>query len=587
MSRTRDVPETHGDRRSLAKAWSVVVPAVLLFGWRESGRLKNALRRSQAALRATHDHLGAIISRAPVGIVQADLNGRILLANNCFCSLVGHSPAHLHTLKLHDLTHPEDKAAHLEGHAEMLETGQPFQIEKRLVRADESEVWVISQMTMMHDADGRPMHVIAAVQDISHRRAAESAMQSLTASLEQRVTETVAKRIAEQENIWQLQRMEALSQLAGGVAHDFNNVLQAIAGGARLIQRRPDNAASVERLAGLVVEATERGALVTQRLLSFARRGPLEPGPVEVAALLTGLRDILAGTLGDAINVELAVPGTMPRLIADRRQLEAALVNLATNARDAMADNGPMNAAPGAGHTLRLSASVADGAAVGLQPASYVRIDVRDTGCGMDADTLQRAAEPFFTTKPRGRGTGLGLAMAQGFAEQSGGKLLLQSEPGKGTTASLYLPQAAAPERQMPGDTVPRLERRPQIVLVDDDPEVLEALGEVLTACGFGVGNYDSATAALDHLAEISRADLLISDLSMPGTDGLELIREVQRRVPGLPAILLTGHSEEELGLATGKLAGGYLTLLQKPVRATELMKQVKAALPSAGATLS
>ena len=578
------MPETHGKRRSLAKAWSVVVPAVLLLAWREGGRLKDALQRSQAALRATHEHLGAIISRAPVGIVQAGLDGRILLANNCYCSLVGHSPAHLHTLKLHDLTHPDDRAAHLDGHAEMLETGQPFQIEKRLVRADESDVWVISQMTMMHDADGRPMHVIAAVQDISHRRAAESAMQSLTASLEQRVIETVAERIAEQENIWQLQRMEALSQLAGGVAHDFNNVLQAIAGGVRLIERRPHNASAVQHLAGLVVEATERGALVTQRLLSFARRGPLEAGPVEVAALLTGLRDMLTSTLGEGIKVELASIGTVPRLLADRRQLEAALVNLATNAQDAMAAGGPLDGAPDAGHALRLSASLADGAAVGLQPMPYVRIDVSDTGCGMNAETLQRAAEPFFTTKPRGRGTGLGLAMVKGFAEQSGGKLLLQSEPGTGTTASLYLPQADEPERQMPGDSVPGLERQPQIVLVDDDPEVLEALGEVLASCGYSVENFDSATAALDHLAEISRADLLITDLSMPGTDGLELIREVQRRVPGVPSILLSGYSEEELGLATGKLPDGHLTLLQKPVRATELMKQVKAALLSTGA---
>ncbi len=585
MSRTQDTFQTRREWRSLANAWSYVVPAVLLLGWGNGGRLKNALRRSQAALRATHEHLGAIISRAPVGIVQAGLDGRILLANNCYCSLVGHSPAHLHTLRLHDLTHPEDKAAHLEGHAAMLETGQPFQIEKRLVRADESEVWVISQMTMMHDADGRPMHVIAAVQDISHRRAAESAMQSLAASLEQRVAETVAERIAEQESIWQLQRMQALGQLAGGVAHDFNNVLQAIAGGARLIQRRSDNAAGVERLAGLVVEATERGALVTQRLLSFARRGPLEPGPVEVAALLTGLRDILTSTVGDEIKVDLAITETMPQLLADRRQLEAALVNLATNAQDAMADGGPRNGSSDAGHRLRLSASVADGAAAGLQPGPYVRIDVSDTGCGMDAETLQRATEPFFTTKPRGRGTGLGLAMAQGFAEQSGGKLLLQSEAGKGTTASLYMPQAAEPQRHMPNDTAPGSARRQRIVLVDDDPEVLDVLGEVLTSCGYSVGNFESATAALDHLSEISRADLLITDLSMPGTDGLELIREVQRQVPGLPAILLTGYSEEELGLTTGKLPGGYLTLLQKPVRATELTKQVKAALLSAGAT--
>jgi PAS domain S-box-containing protein len=555
------------------------MPAALLLGWQQSSRLKRALQRSQAALRATREQLGALINRAPVGIVQADLNGRILLANRCYCSLVGHCPQHLRTLALHDLTHPDDRTAHLEQQAEMLATGRPFQIEKRLVRADESDVWVISHMDVTHDADGRPMHVIAAVQDISHRRAAEAAMQVMTASLEQQVADEVAERIAAQEKLWQRQRMEALGQLAGGVAHDFNNVLQAIAGGARLIQRRPDNAAAVERLAGLVVDAAERGAVVTQRLLSFARRGRLQPGPIEVAVVLTEICDVLGGTLGGDINVELAISETLPQLLADRGQLEAVLVNLATNARDAMMGIGSIGQARNAGHVLRLSASTTDGAAAGLRPAPYVRIDISDSGPGMDLETLEHAMEPFFTTKPRGRGTGLGLAMARGFAEQSGGKLLLHSVAGQGATASLYLPQAFKPAGQAASRPGANLAKKPRIVLVDDDPEILEVLGEVLTSCGYGVENFDGAAVALEHLGNEAAIDLLITDLSMPGTDGLALIREAQRRQPGLPAILLTGYSADELGLTTGRLSGGHLMLLQKPVRTIELTKQVAAML--------
>ena len=205
----------------------------------------------------------------------------------------------------------------------------------------------------------------------------------------------------------------------------------------------------------------------------------------------------------------------------------------------------------------------------------------------MDAMTLQRATEPFFTTKPRGRGTGLGLAMVRGFAEQSGGRLLLHSKPSKGTTASLYLPLIAAPDGPAADGPAPSATKRPQIVLVDDDAEILEVLGEVLTACGYDVENFDSASIALDHLGYESAADLLITDLSMPGTDGLALIREAQRRQPGLPAILLSGYSGAELELATGQMPAGQLTLLQKPVRAAELAKQVAALLSTPGPTTS
>ena len=587
MSGTRKAVRTQGGWWPAASAWSYAVPAALMLGWRQSARLKRALQQSQAALHAKCEQFGAIISRAPVGIVQAGLDGRILMANQCYCSLVGHGPRHLRTLTLHDLTHPEDRTAHLEGHAEMLQTGQPFRIEGRLVRADESDVWVISHIDVTHDADGRPMHVIAAVQDITHWRAAEAAVQTLTANLEQRLAKTVAERVEAQEKLWQGQCMEALAQLAGGVAHDFNNVLQAIAGGARLIQRRPANAAAVERLAGLVVDAADRGAAVTQRLLSFARRGRLEPVPMDVAAILTELRDILGSTLGGDINVELAISETLAQLLADRGQLEAVLVNLATNARDAMIGDGSTNSGRDADHVLRISASMADGAAAGLPSVPYVRIDISDTGPGMDLETLEHAMEPFFTTKPRGRGTGLGLAMARGFAEQSGGKLLLHSVAGQGATASLYLPQATAPAGQTAGAPAPGTVKKPRIILVDDDPEVLEVLGEVLTSCGYGVENFDGAAHALEHLGNQGPADLLITDLSMPGTDGLALIREAQRRQPGLPAILLTGYSAEELGLATGSLPAGRLALLQKPVRTLVLTKQVAAILSGSAATLT
>ena len=266
------------------------MPAALLLGWQHSGRLKRTLRQSQAALREAEARLDAVMSSAPIGIVQTGLDGRIRLANPCYCQLIGHEETRLRTLALHELTHPEDRFSHLQQHAQMLATGEPFRIESRLVRADASHVWAASHLALTRDGSGRLAGVVATVQDISDRRAAEAAVQELAATLDQRVSEEVGARVASQEALWQTRRMDALGQLAGGVAHDFNNVLQAIAGGARLIQRRPDNAASVERLAGLVVDAAERGAVVTRHLLSFARRSALQAGMVDVARLLTSLR---------------------------------------------------------------------------------------------------------------------------------------------------------------------------------------------------------------------------------------------------------------------------------------------------------
>ena len=552
-----------------------MMPAALLLGWRRGGRLKRALRQSQSALRDIKAELGAIMSCAPIGIVQAGLDGRIRLANHCYCQLIGHQEARLRTLTLHDLTHPEDRPSHLDRHAQMLATGEPFRIENRLVRADASHVWVASHLAVTRDGAGRLAGVVAAVLDLSHRRAAEDALQDLAATLDQRVAEGVAA----QESLWQTQRMEALGQLTGGVAHDFNNVLQAIAGGARLIQRRPDNAAAVERLAGLVVDAAERGSVVTRRLLSFARCSALQAEVVDVALLLTDLRDVLAGTMGSRVTVELALPDALPPAWADRDQLQTALANLAANARDAMDGDRPGDGSRDPTHTLSLSARAVDGPVAGSKAGRLIRIDVGDTGPGMPPDVLRRATEPFFSTKARGRGTGLGLAMVRGFAEQSGGRLILRSQAGLGTTASLFLPQAFAPADAAAGGPAATAAGPRRIMLVDDDAEVLEAMAEMLAAAGYAVASFDSTAAALSHLEDGEPADLLITDLSMPDTDGLELIQAAQRRWPGLPSILLTGYSREELGPATAFLTGGRLVVLQKPIRLGALLKQVAALL--------
>ena len=395
------------------------------------------------------------------------------------------------------------------------------------------------------------------------------------------------EREAALERLAQAQRMEALGRLAGGVAHDFNNVLQAVLGGARVIQRRPGDAKAVQRLAGMVAEAAERGASVTRRLLAFARRGELRVEPVEIGPLLTGLHEVLTHTLGANIRVRIEADPALPVILTDRGQLETVLVNLAVNARDAMAPHG--------GGDLTLSAALEEVPAgaehpAALPPGTYLRLAVADTGAGMDAATLARAGEPFFTTKLKGEGTGLGLAMAKGFAEQSGGALDIQSEPGQGTVVTLWLPHTG---EEVPAEagtirTAPAAPRPDKlggrILVVDDEPQVRTLLAAALREHGHEVEEtHDGPTA----LARLDRPgiDLLVTDLAMPGMDGLELLREARKRQAGLPGLLVTGYAgDADAGEFAAAVGDGPLMLLRKPVDPEELADRVAALLHIASA---
>ncbi|WP_158292371.1 ATP-binding protein [Paracraurococcus ruber] len=391
--------------------------------------------------------------------------------------------------------------------------------------------------------------------------ASEARLQALNADLQARVAVEVAAREAAQARAAHAERLQALGQLAGGIAHDFNNVLQAIGSSAGLMERRAGDPEAVRRLARLALEATGRGAAVTNRLLAFARRGALRAEPVAPAALLDGLREMLAHTLGAAIAVRVQAPPGLPPLLADRAQLETVLVNLATNARDAMPEGGRLDLAA-------CTDQAAAGHPAGLAPGHYLRLTVRDTGTGMPPEVLARIAEPFFTTKGIGQGTGLGLAMARGFVEQSGGALLVESEEGAGTTVSVWLPQAAGGDGA--AATAPPPEgvlRGRRILLVDDEAPVRQALGHALRDLGCRVAEARDAAEALARLRDEPGFDALVTDLSMPGANGLALIREARRHDPALPALLLTGFAGD---LGTAGDAPDYV-LLRKPVTGGEL----------------
>jgi PAS domain S-box-containing protein len=293
---------------------------------------------------------------------------------------------------------------------------------------------VLATRKILHRSpDGQPLSVMETFDDVTALREAQAELEALNHSLEQRVAEEVARREAMQARNAHAERMQALGELAGGMAHDMRNILQMVRSASALINDVVEEPDQIIALLDALNVAVERGDAVASRLLAFARRSDLSAAPVNAAELLEDLRLVLERTLGRAYACDVTVEPGLPHLMADRRQLEAALVNLAVNARDAMPDGG----------VVRLSATLDEVAEGGeLKPGRYVRLEVTDNGTGMDEATLARVLEPFFTTKPAEQGTGLGLPMAKGFAEQSGGGLALRSAPGLGTTVMLWLPVA-------------------------------------------------------------------------------------------------------------------------------------------------
>lgn len=428
---------------------------------------------------------------------------------------------------------------------------------------------------------GRITGAVVAVVDIDTKTRALEALTAAGADLERRVAQEVEAREAAQSRLVQAEKLTALGQLAGGIAHDFNNVMQAITAAVSLIGRHADNPATVKRLAATVDDATRRGASVTCRLLAFARRDDLRAEPLNVARLLEGLHEVLAHTLGAAVVVQLDVATGLPPVLADRGQLEAVLVNLATNARDAMRAGGTITLS--ACHEVVSPAKHSSDLAAG----AYVRFGVADSGIGMDEAMLARVMEPFFTTKAQGEGTGLGLSMARGFSEQSGGALAIASEVGHGTTVTLWLPATHEAVERLAEPEVPPValgSRMPRILLVDDEAIIRDVLAEELADHGYDVIQASRGDKALALLDAGERVDLVISDLSMPGMDGVALIHAAQDRRPHLPAILLTGYAGDAATLTVGGVMSGSFSLLRKPVSGAQLSGRVMLLLDAVAA---
>lgn len=362
-----------------------------------------------------------------------------------------------------------------------------------------------------------------------------------------KVTRDVTERIENQrkleearENLFQAQKMEAIGQLSAGVAHDFNNLLAAILGGLELLKKRLPDDPRANQLLDSIVQAADRGASLTQRMLAFARRQNLTLQPVDLKTLVEGMTDLAARSIGPSFGLETRMAEDLPPVSTDPHHLESALLNLVVNARDAMDDGG----------TIVIEAAetaLPAGNVEGLAAGPYVRLSVIDSGAGMDEATLSRAVEPFFTTKGVGKGTGLGLSMVHGLASQSGGTMAIASRPGEGTKVSLLLPVATAALVRAPrrAEHEPLVHSGPsfRVLVVDDDRLVLESTSAMLEDLGHSVVKAETPEQAVATMEAEGPFDILVTDQAMPRMTGVELARTLRKATPDLPVVLVSGFA--------------------------------------------
>ena len=372
-----------------------------------------------------------------------------------------------------------------------------------------------------------------------------------------------------EEQLRHAHKIDTIGQLTGSVAHDFNNLLMAVIGNLDLLTKRLSEQPETLRLVDGAMEGAKRGAALTKRLLAFARRQDLRTNSVDLADLLRGMSDLLARSVSPLAQMQMDVKGGLPPARVDANQLELALLNLVLNASDAMPDGGRV--------TVTLDDATVAEDAKDLAPGAYLRLRVSDTGKGMDAQTLKFAIEPFFSTKELGKGTGLGLPMVHGLAEQLGGALRLSSALGKGTTAELWLPVASTPPRPIEQTAPAGHETAPATILfVDDDALIAMSTVEMLKDLGHTVIEATSGARALEILSNEAAVDLLVTDQAMPGMTGTELALAARELRPELPVLLATGYAHLPHAAAAG------IPRLIKPYQQDQLASAIAQVLGSA-----
>ena len=551
-----------------------------------------------------HDALALAERSAGIGVWSIDLTSGLLRATAQFFRIMGLEPTTepIPMDVVRALRHPDDRERVLAGFREALAgRADSYEIEYRIIRPDGSLRWIFGRGRIVRDRHGHPIRYSGIDLDITDRKAAEAALaaakeelERMNQVLEERVRERTAQLEAEarrradaESKLYQAQKMEAVGQLTGGIAHDFNNILQVIIGNlefVRLTLQRDSSGSTAgheQRLAAIETarKASRSAAQLVQRLLAFSRQQTLEPAALSVNTLISEMTEMIRRTLGESIDVDTALAPDLWTTFVDRNQLEAALLNLVVNARDAMADGGRL--------TIETRNEKLDESAAGeIAPGHYVVLSVSDTGCGIAKENLGRVFEPFFTTKDSGRGSGLGLSMVYGFVRQSGGSVRIYSERGTGTTVRIYLPQTAneqATDRTASGlaaDAASLLRARPEetVLLVEDNDDVRRLGASALEGLGYRVLQATDGPSALRMLdsSGLQRVDLLFTDIVLPGgMSGRALAEAARDRRPTLPVLFTSGYAPSAI-LGDAAPAAG---LLSKPYSIEHLARTIRRAI--------
>ncbi|MGO7398435.1 hybrid sensor histidine kinase/response regulator [Rhizobium ruizarguesonis] len=498
-------------------------PSGELIGYAKITRDLTERRAAEKAIRQSEEQFRRLVQGvSDYAIYMLDPDGNVSSWNFGAERIKGYRPREIIGRHFSTFYTPEDREAGVPQTALRLARAEGrFEREGWRVRKDGSRFWASVVIDVIRDDEGDVLGFAKITRDITEKMETQRALEQA------------------REELFQSQKMEAIGQLTGGIAHDFNNLLMAVLGSLEILKKRMPRDLSLTSLVDNAMQGAQRGAALTQRMLAFSRRQELHMEPIDVSGLVRGMMDMLSRSLGPLTVIETSFPVRLPTILTDPNQLEMAILNLVVNARDAMPSGGRI--------VLRACEESLSSGNGPLSPGRYVRIAVTDEGEGMDAKTLEQAITPFFTTKGVGKGTGLGLSMVQGLASQSGGRLMMKSSLGEGTTAELWFPVATVEQGTEAAADRPQQEenasRRLRIVAVDDDGLVLMNTTLMLEDLGHTVFEAMGGPEALDILRK-QQVDLVICDHAMPRMTGAQLAEAIRSEWPDMPIILATGYAE-------------------------------------------
>ncbi|MGO8097224.1 PAS domain S-box protein [Rhizobium leguminosarum] len=516
-------------RKDGSRFWAHVIidpirrPSGDLIGYAKITRDLTERRAAENAIRQSEEQFRRLVQGvSDYAIYMLDPGGNVSSWNFGAERIKGYRPQEIIGRHFSTFYTPEDREAGVPETALGIARAEGrFEREGWRVRKDGTRFWASVVIDVIRDDEGDVLGFAKITRDITEKMETQRALEQA------------------REELFQSQKMEAIGQLTGGIAHDFNNLLMAVLGSLEILKKRMPQDLSLTSLVDNAMQGAQRGAALTQRMLAFSRRQELHMEPIDVSGLVRGMMDMLSRSLGPLTVIETSFPVRLPTILTDPNQLEMAILNLVVNARDAMPSGGRI--------VLRASEESLPSGKIPLPPGHYVRIAVIDEGEGMDAKTLEQAITPFFTTKGVGKGTGLGLSMVQGLASQSGGRLIMKSSLGEGTTAELWFPVASGEQATEAAADRPQQEenatRRLRIVAVDDDGLVLMNTTLMLEDLGHTVFEAMAGPEALDILRK-QQVDLVICDHAMPRMTGAQLAQAIRSEWPDMPIILATGYAE-------------------------------------------